>query len=207
MNIDDRAERISSLKLSSIASDAAACSLSDGNPELAVELLEQGRSLMWSQALSLQSDISQLTKTHPLIASKFTEITSKLRLVTWDERVDDNSSSNGTPGQIQRMLVEWNALVTQIQALPGFERFLLLPSFSTLRDTAKDGSIVILNASDIRNDILLLRNDHPVVVVPLPHLEFTTLELFASDANRGRGRDLRGYVVEGESDSEQVTSK
>jgi hypothetical protein len=60
MDVSDRASRTTRLNLASIATDAAACCLFCKKPELALELLEQGRSLLWPQALSLHEDVSGL---------------------------------------------------------------------------------------------------------------------------------------------------
>jgi hypothetical protein len=40
----------------------AACAMTDGRPDLAVELLEQGRSVLWTQVLTMRGDLSRLAE-------------------------------------------------------------------------------------------------------------------------------------------------
>jgi hypothetical protein len=62
----DRTTRESLLeRWAGLAGDAAAAAVLDGRPGLAVELLEQGRSVLWTQALNLRGDLSRLKQEHP----------------------------------------------------------------------------------------------------------------------------------------------
>ena len=71
----DRATREEQLaQWAGLAADAAACAVLDGRPELAVELLEQGRSVLWSQALNLRSDLTRLAEQAPDLAARLDSI-------------------------------------------------------------------------------------------------------------------------------------
>jgi CHAT domain-containing protein len=53
----------------------------------------------------------------------------------------------------------------QIRSLPGFENFLMSPSFDTLRSAAACGPVIIINHSTWRSDIIILLNDLPPSVI------------------------------------------
>ena len=57
-----------------LAPDAAAAAVMVGRPDAAVELLEQGRSLLWTQALMLRSDLSRLAEIAPDLAERLDSI-------------------------------------------------------------------------------------------------------------------------------------
>jgi CHAT domain-containing protein len=62
----------------------------------------------------------------------------------------------------QRNLVQKrDRLISQIQAFPGFERFLKPPSFDILRSSATHGPVIIINHCKWRSDIIILLYDHP----------------------------------------------
>jgi tetratricopeptide (TPR) repeat protein len=56
------------------ATDAAAQAVHAGDPLLAVELLEAGRSVIWAQQLSMRSDLSRLRAAAPELADRMNEI-------------------------------------------------------------------------------------------------------------------------------------
>jgi tetratricopeptide (TPR) repeat protein len=53
-----------------LAADAAASAIAAGQPERAVELLEQGRAVLWSQLLEIRTDLTTLHENHPDLAAK-----------------------------------------------------------------------------------------------------------------------------------------
>jgi hypothetical protein len=56
----------------------------------------------------------------------------------------------------RKLMEERNSLIMQIRALPGFEHYLMAPSFDTIRSAAACGPVVIINHSQWRSDILIL---------------------------------------------------
>ncbi|GAA3268824.1 hypothetical protein GCM10020218_008570 [Dactylosporangium vinaceum] len=64
---------------------------------------------------------------------------------------------------------EWDDLVEQVRAIPGFEDFLQPPRLESLLPAAKGGPVVILNVSRWRCDALIVKADD-VLVVELPEL-------------------------------------
>ncbi|KAK7041721.1 hypothetical protein VNI00_009010 [Paramarasmius palmivorus] len=214
LEMNDRTVQMSRHNLASIAADAAACSLEAGNTEIAIELLEQGRSLLWSQAVSLDTDVSTLEKEHPDMALRFRKLSTQLRQI-WTSKSDFDSESH-SPGNIgdrgHRLFIEWRRVVDDVRALPGFDRFLRPPSFSDLKESAREGAVVVLNASPIRMDAMILNMTDPVHVITLPNVQLTELETVAYEAHRGRMRGRPAFrgrgsedTTEGQSDIDPIT--
>ena len=64
-----------------LASDAAAAALSTRRPDRtnsAVELGEQGRSLLWEQQLGLRRDHRELTRRHPRLSARMHRLRQEL---------------------------------------------------------------------------------------------------------------------------------
>lgn len=60
-----------------LASDAAACAVQAGRFSQAVELLELGRTVLWTQALNLRGDLSYLAEQHAMLADRLNSIRSE----------------------------------------------------------------------------------------------------------------------------------
>lgn len=56
------------------ATDAAAQAVRAGDPRLAVELLDSGRSVIWSQQLNLRADLGRLRAAAPALAERLNAI-------------------------------------------------------------------------------------------------------------------------------------
>jgi CHAT domain-containing protein len=65
-------------------------------------------------------------------------------------------------------LKERDKLISQIRALPGFDRFLMSPPFDTLRSAASSGPVIIINHSKFRSDILILLHNASPSLIPTP---------------------------------------
>ncbi|KAH9993128.1 CHAT domain-containing protein [Russula compacta] len=96
----------------------------------------------------------------------------------------------------QRKLVEErNRVISQIRAQPGFDRFLIPPSFDTLRSAAAGGPVILINHSKSRSDIIILLHDsHPSLI--LTRDDFNDRVKGLHDkllAVRNKGLDSREY--------------
>ncbi|GGV03483.1 hypothetical protein GCM10010260_45260 [Streptomyces filipinensis] len=68
-----------------VAGDAAACALATDRAERAVELLEQGRNLIWNQTLDAHDDFADLRAHHPELADRLRAVSLGLS----DTRLDE----------------------------------------------------------------------------------------------------------------------
>jgi hypothetical protein len=191
-----------------LAADAAACAVLDGRPELAVELLEQGRSVLWTQALNLRGDLSRLAEQAPELAGRLVSIQKVL-----DTPVPDTPSPPEPPGGSvlaaargrqrqdaaelrRRMARDWDDVVAQVRALAGFEHFLAAIPYAELAAAAAGGPVVIVNASRYGCHALIAdAGRERVRVVSLPSLSLDT----AVDRANGMLRVLEDASAPGRS--------
>ena len=183
--------------------DYASYQIELGRFEEAVETLEQGRALLWSEMRGLRTPVTQLIEEDPPLAKIFTRINQELEALTIsitpsaitpsgrpeaEDGIAQVSDWMGPFGQLvvkQRKLVaERDALISQIQGRPGLEGFLTTPSFSTLRSAASRGPVVLINHCRWHSDILILFHNSLPYSIP-------TADYFCDCANK-----LRGVLVE-----------
>ncbi|KAH9986986.1 hypothetical protein BJV74DRAFT_885732 [Russula compacta] len=144
----------------------------------AIETLEQGRGLLWSEMRGLRASIDQLRAVNLPLAEKFAAVNQDLEAVTisgspgvWMEDGPAGGREGMDPvGRLvmkQRKLVEErDRLISQIRAQPGFDTFLIPPSFDTLRSAATGGPVILINHSKWRSDIIILLHDSPPSLIP-----------------------------------------
>jgi hypothetical protein len=138
-----------------LANDAAACAVAAGQPERALELLERGRAVLWSQTLNLNGDLADLHDQRPAAAIKLEQLFGELR------------ADGGDVARRAALSDQVKTLVGEIRTDPRFTDFLGTPSAGTIRDVAGAGPIVVINASMWRCDALVV-TPAGVEVVPLP---------------------------------------
>lgn len=181
----DQESRLSSF--TALGSEAAAACLQAGKPSRAVELFEQGRAVMFSQVLDARSDLTDLWAAEPKLARRF---------VRWRNALDkpdlgraappisdfDPATAGGLDAEARRVAwANFTKVVSEIQRLNGFERFLAPRSLTELRVGAAYGPIVFLNISVLRSDALIITDESDdVKVVPLPA---ATPEIILGQAN------------------------
>ena len=141
--------------------------------EEAIETLERGRGLLWSEMRGLRTSIDNLHRVDPPLARKFanlnrdlealaTSISPMVQLNGGDVNGDGEQDPFGRVVVRQRKLLdERNSLITQIRLLPGFENFLMPPSFDTLRSAAANGPVIIVNHCNLASHIVILLSDSP----------------------------------------------
>ncbi|MEY9860038.1 hypothetical protein ABH935_005674 [Catenulispora sp. GAS73] len=151
-------------KLGSLAGIVAAVSVDAGRPQRAVELLEQCRGVLVTGTLSARgTDTARLQQEAPDLAHAFTELRHQLDIV------------QGLPGALdggedrKRLQAAWSEIVSRIRLVDGFQDFMAPPVVERLARLAVEGPIVLVYASLLRCDALILNTDtaDPVTVVPL----------------------------------------
>jgi tetratricopeptide (TPR) repeat protein len=178
-----------------LASDAAAWAISNDHLERAVELLELGRNVLWSQVLQLRGDIDDLRREHPGVARRLDALRvvldqpdagSAYEVPAADERLAGFSvGPRPTDRRRQdeariRAAHDWNQLVAEVRALPGHASFLRAPEFVELTSDIGGRTVVIINVSRYRCDALAVSSSG-VRLIPLPGL---TLGAAAEQADR-----------------------
>src|SRR6266702_4772198 len=163
--------------------DYASYQIDLGQLEEAIETLERGRALLWSEMRHLRTSVDQLVQEDPHLGHKFAAVNRDLEELTKsippshklsiDDVAADDLMAADLFGRLllkqRRLLKERDKLISQIQALPGFDSFLTSPPFDTLRSAASSGPVIIINHSIWRSDILILLHDTSPSLIPTPH--------------------------------------
>ena len=166
----------------SLSLDYASYRVDKHQLEEAIEVLERGRALLWSEMRHLRTSIDQLLSADRVLGHKFAAVNRDLEELTKSVppshklNVDDGAANGlravdpfGRLVLEQRGLLEERAkLISQIQALPGFDDFLKSPPFDTLRSAASSGPVIIINHSNWRSDILIVLHNKPPSLIPTP---------------------------------------
>ncbi|KAH9005615.1 CHAT domain-containing protein [Lactarius hatsudake] len=159
--------------------DFASFQIKLGRFEEAVETLEQGRALLWSEMRGLRTPMARLIEEDPQLAKRFAEINQELEALTTSitpsgrpEMEDGVAQGDGMDpfGQLvvkqRRLGEERDTLISQIRGRPGFERFLKTPSFTTLRSAASRGPVIIINHCRWCSDILIIFHNYLPCSIP-----------------------------------------
>ncbi|KZT07985.1 uncharacterized protein LAESUDRAFT_91127 [Laetiporus sulphureus 93-53] len=168
LSVKDSQRRVKNAGL--IISEAAASAIQFGQLELAVEWLEQGRSIVWGQMLQLRTPLDDLHKAHPDLAVELQRLSKELEIMRIHRSVIDvaDSSLRSTGRSTHDLACEREDLLQRIRTLEGFKQFLLPKTFSQLLSAANDGPVVMINVSGLRCDALILIQDvNEPIHVPL----------------------------------------
>ena len=150
--------------------DYASYQIKLGRFEEAVETLEQGRALLWSEMRGLRTPVCQLIEEDSPLAKRFAEINQELGTLTIsvtpsgrpeiEDSVYQNTDGTDPFGRLvikrKKLVEERDMLISQIQSQPGLEGFLRAPSFDTLRSAASRGPVIIINHCEWRSDIIII---------------------------------------------------
>jgi CHAT domain len=143
--------------------------IAEGDAEAALASWEAGRARLLASALITRHELDRLRAAEPELAARFVALRGRMR-------VDSQFSREAaTVRRHEALTREWNALLEQVRARPGFERFLLPPpvGFAELAPAAAHGPVIAINLAPSRCDAFVLRDG--VAVVRLPRLRVDEL--------------------------------
>jgi hypothetical protein len=157
---------------SGLAGDATALTLAshDGTPAdravRALQLIEMGRGVLYSQTLNMRSDLAELRERHPDLARRFEVLRDELDRPTEmasptepDELVSAAVRAVDAAEQRRSRADELQATLDNIRTQSGFASFALPPAVGELLAQADSGPVVSFNVSRYRSDALLLTSD------------------------------------------------
>ena len=137
---------------SSLAVDAFSASLRNNSPTKAIMFLEQGRGVFWNQLTRLRPPLDDIIA----LADEFTQQISLIQIALDSPGADQHD-------RVCNLNVQLQKVVAKIRELPGHSRFLLPSLFSDLQQAAREGPVIIVNASEYGCDALILLVDqHPI---------------------------------------------
>jgi tetratricopeptide (TPR) repeat protein len=158
-----------------LVADAAGWAIEAGNLENALELLEQGRSVLWSQSLQLRTDLTLLRLADAGLAARLEEVRAALDRPavpfggTGPAPGAGDWSQEVVAGRQRELARQWDELVRQARELPGMDTFLAATPYRRLREAAAGGPVIVVNIGNRRCDALIITT-RGVRVRPLPGL-------------------------------------
>ncbi|KAI9436258.1 CHAT domain-containing protein [Lactarius indigo] len=182
-----------------LPSEYASYQIETGQFEQAIETLERGRALLWSEMRGLRTTTDQLRAADPTLADKLVDINHRLESVTMSvaESESEEMDSIGRLVAVQRRLLEQrDTLIFYIRSFPGFGDFLKPPLFDALNSAAAHGPVIIVNQSKWRSDIVILHKDSPPSVISTPfnfHDRANRLKTQLLRSRKESGLDSRDY--------------
>jgi len=153
--------------------DAAAMAIQAGQPECAVELLEQGRGVLLARQLEAHGGRALLRERAPELAGQLADLDHALRAPALARPIsEDNQPGRAGPpsspaDQRIRLAQERDLVMTQIRARADLAELVSPPRFSRLQAAAVRGPVVIVNVSTYRCDALIVQAS-TVTTMPLP---------------------------------------
>ena len=172
--------RLVSMKESceNVSLDYASYLIDTGCVKKAIETLERGRASLWSEMRGLRTFIasdSPLAEELATVNRDLEELTMSVAL-RGDEITGEAEAKNpeGMDSfgllvvKYRRLLKERDAIISQIQASPGFGEFLKDPLFDSLCLAASRGPVIVVNHSKWRSDIIIILHRSPPSLISTP---------------------------------------
>lgn len=164
-----------------LAADAASCAIELGELETAIELLEQGRGVLWAQNLQLRVELEDVRHSNEILAN-YLEATAK-DLEDSSNHLDFVSEPTGPNGEIamqrhRRLAEQWEKIVGDVRTA-GFPDFLRPKPFKYLQQAARDGAVVVINISRFRCDAMIITADYSTTsirTIPLLDVSLSQVE-------------------------------
>jgi tetratricopeptide (TPR) repeat protein len=188
----------------SLSPDAASAAIDVGDLKAAVELLEQGRSIMWSRMARYRHPLDQLRQINRDLADRLEALTIALEHLS----LSSGSGPLGNAGYMEpdlevqmkrnRLLSEeLEEILGKVREIEGFGNFLQAVPFTTLRAAAVEGPVILINISDYRSDALILHTgvDDLPILVPLPKVQRRDLIDLVQQLALGVGAECPKYII------------
>lgn len=163
------------LESNGLAQEAAICAIKKGDIEKAVEFLESGRTIFWSQILSLRSPVAQLKSAAPELGHHLEVVAKELEHEFYDDTqfpiLDHHQrlTLEQKTIHLSSLHKEWSNLIKQVRSLEGFENFLCPQHLSSLQAAASESPVVILIPSE-ESSYSLIMTSSTICHIPLPNL-------------------------------------
>jgi CHAT domain-containing protein len=152
-----------------------------GQFEMAVETIEQGKTLIWSELYGLWPFVGGLRRANPDLADKLATVSEELVAVNdsilghraggsqLNEEEEYQHMDDFSPifNKRRRLLRKRQDVIAAIKHLPGFENFMEPVPFRTLQHAASRGPIIIINHCPWRCDILIVLHNSPPSHIPM----------------------------------------
>ncbi|KAI0825514.1 CHAT domain-containing protein [Irpex lacteus] len=167
-----------------IVGKATAAAINAGEFKTAIEWIESGRTLVWSQILQLRTPLDDLHHFHPQLANRLQHVSQALQHAatssssttqlpfTIDTSHSPQSSLDMQAKSSHHYAVEYDQLIKKVRGLEGFESFLQPKTLPQLSGACKSGPVVLINTDESHCDALILYDSKDIKIkhIPLPLL-------------------------------------
>jgi tetratricopeptide (TPR) repeat protein len=156
-----------------------------------LELLEQGRAVLWSQALAFQG-----THLQGLPNERKTQLQTLLQSMNIAvDHGDTLHSDSAVRDRIHAAYTQLQQLLTEIRASPGLGRFMRGPLYSELLQVASKNPVIVVAASEATCHALVISSPSaPPTHLVLNQIAATDLDVLGHDI---RGLDLNVRAMSG----------
>ncbi|KAF6759104.1 CHAT domain-containing protein [Ephemerocybe angulata] len=187
-NVQSRSDQLKGI--SGLAVHAASIACLHSRPDKALEWLEQGRCLVWSQLNHLRTPLDDLRLHDAELAERIADTAKQLEwagVSRTASHLDMSLSEKISVEEESRahldLAREWDDLLHRARAIPGFENFLEAPPCAALLQHLPDsGPIVVVNVHETRCDaIALLAGEAEPIHIPLPNFTLVKANIHWSD--------------------------
>ncbi|QRV72005.1 CHAT domain protein [Ceratobasidium sp. AG-Ba] len=202
--IQNRHQTITSI--SDLARQAVAWAISTQCYDLALEWLEQGRSVVWGQTLQLRTPLDTLALAHPELAQQMQDVALQLDAAGSDPDMEPQTGLSpvdlvSQANHHHQLAYRWDQLLEQARSLPGFENLLRPLSSNQLKQAARDGPIVVINSADTGCDALIIvPGEKDMIHVPLTQVASKQLEELTAQLDYFIGRSSSSNESRGVTD-------
>jgi tetratricopeptide (TPR) repeat protein len=194
----DASSRLQILKSTHhIGTDACVAAILAKQPSQAIELLDRAHGIVWAQALHQRDP--QMEGAPPELAA---ELAGHLRAIAapTPPQFDDLSHLAHHQDGRHKRNTRIQAILREIRAMPGLERFMLGTTYNTLRMAAREHPVIVLVAGRGHAYALIMSNgteDRPHALrLGLTSDAVSALRLSAEQAGLRSRADMRGYEPE-----------
>ncbi|KZV62883.1 TPR-like protein [Peniophora sp. CONT] len=166
-----------SSQLDELVHAAVAAAVTAGRFGQAVEWLEAGRALIWSQILALRTPLDELQDSHPELAKSLRTVQQQLKSSTHSTFARDDDAFGGVDGpevmsaadRLRGLAIKYDKLMKSIRACPGFEDFLRPKRLESLVPSPglMSGHVIFINVHSSRCDAIVISPSGVTTAIPL----------------------------------------
>jgi hypothetical protein len=163
--------------------------ISIGRLDVALEMLEAGRSLFWTQHLQLRTSFMELPT---VIGDRLTRISYALA-----RPLPDGLQGVRKDGELSRRRQlgdEFRSVLDEARTIPGFESLLLNTSFTSVAQAAICRPIVVIVAHEVSGHAIIIEGEAQCCLVELPNTSAKALQELSNQLEKHskRTRSSRG---------------
>jgi tetratricopeptide (TPR) repeat protein len=134
--------------------DGASFALLSSNVEAAIEILEQGRGVFWTESLRLRTPFDTLPQE---LRDEIQAISSELEHAVYSDPGETRPRQEWEASRRRKQSERFDSLVSRARTYPGLEHFLLPDPFSAISAVAEHGPVVILVSSSVCSHAIILQ--------------------------------------------------